>query len=165
MPTLADQGFLTGGGSVPMAINLTGHRAKLPNFMPPFAKTVRPKWMDAKRDAPSICSTKSIAKPCRISYSEAQYHDTGQKFLFDLQGYLLLENVLSPDEINHYHDAVYRLCSRKRQAPNSGTHTANDAGHSCSSLHRTRSRFFGVSRSSHSPADIAGADGRASHSY
>ena len=32
MPTLADQGFLTGGGSIPMAINLTGHRTQIADF-------------------------------------------------------------------------------------------------------------------------------------
>ena len=36
-----------------------------------------------------------------------------QKFLFDLQGYLVLENALTPDEITHYHDAVYRLCHER----------------------------------------------------
>ncbi len=40
-----------------------------------------------------------------------------QKFLFDLQGYLLLENVLTPDEVTSYRDAIYRLSHEKARSP------------------------------------------------
>ncbi len=36
-----------------------------------------------------------------------------QQFLFDLQGYLVLENALTPAEVTHYRDAVYRLCHER----------------------------------------------------
>ncbi len=43
MPSLADQGFLTGGGSVPMAINFTGHRAQIADFYAAIRENRAPK--------------------------------------------------------------------------------------------------------------------------
>lgn len=40
-----------------------------------------------------------------------------QKFLFDLQGYLVLENALTADEVKHYRDGVYRLCHAQAANP------------------------------------------------
>lgn len=53
MPTLADQGFLTGGGSVPMAITLTGHRAQIADFYAAIRER-RPPKVDGREARLSI---------------------------------------------------------------------------------------------------------------
>lgn len=53
MPTLADQGFLTGGGSEPMAINLTGHRAQIADFYAAIREN-RPPLVDGREARLSI---------------------------------------------------------------------------------------------------------------
>jgi ectoine hydroxylase-related dioxygenase (phytanoyl-CoA dioxygenase family) len=40
-----------------------------------------------------------------------------QRFLFDLQGYILIEEALTPDEVRAYRDAIYRLAREKIADP------------------------------------------------
>jgi ectoine hydroxylase-related dioxygenase (phytanoyl-CoA dioxygenase family) len=40
-----------------------------------------------------------------------------QRFLFDLHGYLLIEDALSPEEVKKYRDAIYRLAREKVADP------------------------------------------------